>query len=79
MLRLADDALERFRPNERDISSLTLSVSLKTIPTIMERLQQLRNELLEIAEEDEQVDQVVQLNLQLFPLSQKVQHKEDTP
>jgi uncharacterized protein (TIGR02147 family) len=79
MLRLADDALERFRPNERDISTLTLSVSSKTIPMIMERLQQLRNELLELAEEDEQVDQVVQLNLQLFPLSQKVQHKEDTP
>jgi hypothetical protein len=38
-----------------------------------------RNELLEIAEEDELVDQVVQVNLQLFPLSQKVQHKENTP
>lgn len=79
MLRLADDALERFRPEDRDISSLTLSMSLKTIPLIVERLQQMRNELLEIAEEDEKVDQVVQVNLQLFPLSQKVHHKENTP
>jgi uncharacterized protein (TIGR02147 family) len=79
MLQLADDALERFTPPERDITSLTLSVAKETIPAIVERLQQLRNELLELAEEDEKVDRVVQLNLQLFPLSRIVNHKEDTP
>ncbi|MBN2036641.1 MAG: TIGR02147 family protein [Chitinispirillaceae bacterium] len=79
MLRLADDAIDRFPPEERDITCLTLGVSKGAITFIAERLQQLRNEILEIAEESENVDQVVQLNLQLFPLSRMVKHKDDAP
>jgi uncharacterized protein (TIGR02147 family) len=79
MFRLADDGIDRFPASERDMSSLTLGISLSTIPVIKERLQQLRNELLEVAEEDERVERVVQLNMQLFPLSNKVLHRDDTP
>jgi len=76
MFRLADDGIDRFPPAERDIASLTLGISRKTIPVIKERLQQLRNELLEIAEEDTEVEQVVQLNMQLFPLTHPIHRKE---
>jgi uncharacterized protein (TIGR02147 family) len=79
LFRLADDGLDRFPASERDVSSLTLGISLKTIPLIKERLQQLRNELLEIAEEDEQVERVVQLNMQLFPLTRAVHPKDGNP
>jgi uncharacterized protein (TIGR02147 family) len=79
MLRLADDAIERFSPSDRDITCLTLSVANETLPIVVERLQQFRIELLELAGEDEKTDRVVQLNLQLFPLSQIVNHKDTTP
>ncbi|MBN1131348.1 MAG: TIGR02147 family protein [Chitinispirillaceae bacterium] len=79
MLQLANDAIDRFSPPERDITCLTMSVAQETIPLIVERLQQLRTELLELAGEDERADRVVQLNLQLFPLSQMVIHKDRTP
>ena len=77
MLQLAADSIERFPAHERDITSLTLGISQETYTTIMERLQQFRRELLELAEEDDSPQRVVQLNLQLFPLSQLLKGKED--
>lgn len=79
MLQLAGDAIERFKPFERDITSLTLGVSEETRSAMIERLQQLRREFLEMAEEDTRVERVVQLNLQLFPLSRPLSGKDGSP
>jgi uncharacterized protein (TIGR02147 family) len=76
MMRLASDALERFPAENRDITSLTLAVSQETRRAIIERLQQLRTELLEMAEQDERADRIVQLNLHMFPLSQALKKSE---
>jgi uncharacterized protein (TIGR02147 family) len=72
MIGLAGDAIERFGPADRDITSVTLGVSEETRNAIIERLAELRRELLELAEQDSSTEQVVQVNFQVFPLSRVV-------
>ena len=69
MLKLASEAIERFPSSKRNISSLTLSVSQDTFASIVTRIQQFRQELLELAEADCDPQKVVQVNLQAFPLT----------
>ena len=69
MMRLASESIERIPAQYRDITSVTLSVSEETYKSIVDKLAQFRKELLEMAETDQQVHKVVQMNLQLFPLS----------
>ncbi|MBN1308266.1 MAG: TIGR02147 family protein [Chitinispirillaceae bacterium] len=69
MMRLGSESIERFAAGDRDITSVTVTVSAETCRTIREKLQRLRRELLELAEADRTPQRVVQLNLQLFPLS----------
>jgi uncharacterized protein (TIGR02147 family) len=66
---LAKKALERFPPAERDISTLTLSLSRQGASRMKARLAEFRSDLLEIAKSDGKVDQVYQLNFQIFPVS----------
>jgi uncharacterized protein (TIGR02147 family) len=75
MMKLASESIERFAAAERDITSLTLGVSEPTMRIIVERLQALRKDLLELAEAERSPDRVVQLNLQLFPLSRTVERR----
>jgi uncharacterized protein (TIGR02147 family) len=72
MISLAGDAIERFGPADRDITSVTLGVSEVTRNAIVVRLAELRRELLELAEQDTSTEQVVQVNFQVFPLSRVV-------
>jgi len=54
---------------ERDISSLTMCLGPKALGHLKERLVQLRRELIELCLTEADPSQVLQLNLQLFPLS----------
>lgn len=67
LARLAFDGVPK---KERQFSGTALTVSEKGFETIMERLRSFRAELLELAEEDENVDRVYHLNFQFFPISQ---------
>jgi uncharacterized protein (TIGR02147 family) len=69
MIGLGQSALERFAGSERDISALTLCVGEAGLAKLKRSLQRMRRELLELAELETDPTQVVQLNLQLFPLS----------
>lgn len=69
MIDLGKRALDQLPRAERDISSLTLSVGEQTLPVLKQRLAELRQELLQLAELETAPARVVQLNLQLFPLS----------
>ena len=69
MLERASDAIESVPAERRDLSSLTLRVRGSSIGRLKERLARLRRELLEFEEQELDGDQVVQLNLQLFPLT----------
>jgi len=69
MLERAGAAIEEVPPDQRDISSLTLCLGADGIRRLKERLRSFRRELLEISSLESDPKQVVQLNLQLFPLS----------
>lgn len=68
-LTLASEAIERFPRTERDISSLTVSVSEEGFKRIAAELAKCRKNLVSIVSEDMDVDRVYQINFQSFPLS----------
>ncbi len=70
---LGRDALDRFEKKERDLSTLTLSISGQGLIKALESIRQFRKELLELAENDSEVDRVYHLNMQFFPMSKVVQ------
>ena len=69
LLKLAAEAIERIPASDRDISSLTLGVTTATALKISEKVKQFRKEILELASQDEGADKVMQLDMQLFPVS----------
>ncbi|MFW6241358.1 MAG: TIGR02147 family protein, partial [Thermodesulfobacteriota bacterium] len=71
MIRLASESMERFPSEERDITALVLSVRPDRMGEIKQKTAEFRKALLEIATETEDPDQVVQVNIQVFPLTRK--------
>lgn len=71
MISLAEDALDRFPKDKRDISTVTVSTSEKCLELISDRLSQARCEIMELISAEEEVDGVYQINLQVFPLTQR--------
>ncbi len=69
MARRAVASIALVPPEQRDISSLTVAVGTHGLAKLKERIQAFRRELLELSEQENGRSQVVQLNLQLFPLS----------
>ena len=69
MIRLAAESIERHPAEYRDISGITLSVKKEKMPEIKSKIVSLREELLELACQDEDADQVIQINIQAFPLT----------
>lgn len=70
MMGRAAESLDLLDASNRDISSLTLAVGPEGIARLKERLQRFRRELLALSQiEESKAVQVVQLNLQLFPLT----------
>jgi uncharacterized protein (TIGR02147 family) len=72
MLERAAAAIDLVPAAERDISSLTLCLGRNGLRRLKERLQRFRKELLELSTLEVDPGQVVQVNLQLFPLSRDV-------
>jgi uncharacterized protein (TIGR02147 family) len=75
MLERAASALDDMAREERDISSITLCVEPNGLPAFKKRIQQLRRELLDEFDAGSSGSQVVQLNLQLFPVSKRFDSK----
>ena len=69
MIDHARSSLTRLPAAERDISALTLCLGEHGFGLVKRAVQRFRRELLELAELDPNPSQVVQLNLQLFPLT----------
>ena len=75
--RLAADALEKFPREERHVSGLTMGVDRRAYERIAAALDEFRKKVSEIVSEVDNYDQVYRLNLQLFPLSKKVENKDE--
>jgi uncharacterized protein (TIGR02147 family) len=74
---LARKAVERFAAHERDISTLTLSISEETFSRMREKIASLRKELLDMARADTNAQRIYQCNFQLFPVSCKKDDPHD--
>jgi uncharacterized protein (TIGR02147 family) len=72
MMARAVAAMELVPAAERDISSLTLCVDAAGLSRLKERLADLRRELVELCESRASANRVVQINLQLFPLTRDI-------
>ncbi len=63
----AADALFTYSKTERHISSGLLSVSQNTAQEIFKRIDAFREEIIDLARREENPEQVLQFNIQLFP------------
>jgi uncharacterized protein (TIGR02147 family) len=78
-LQLAGEALETIPSDQRNVTGVTLGISRRTYRLICDRLTELREELSRLADADDQADQVYQLTLAMFPLSNSSSATEDQP
>ena len=77
MLRRAIDAIESVPAKERDISSLTLCLSPDGLARFKQRIAEFQQELIDLAEHEASRTQAVQVNFQLFPLSESIEPAEE--
>jgi uncharacterized protein (TIGR02147 family) len=68
-MQRAVHAMHHLPPEDRYISALTLSASQATLAEVRRRVIEFRQELVALCDADPDPSRVVQLNLQLFPLS----------
>ena len=68
-IRMASESLFRHKKEERDISTVTISVSRNDMSAVGEMIRDFRQALLRYSEEMTTADSVYQLNVQMFPLS----------
>lgn len=71
MIELAKSALHQLPPEKRETSSCTIKVSERGFEKVKARIQKFREEILQIARDDIDVDRVAQVNFQLFPISKE--------
>lgn len=74
MIKLAEESLERFKKEERDISTLTVNIPEAAIPEIRELTGEFRESLKKLVNGYSENDRVYQLNIQMFPLTVKRRH-----
>lgn len=77
MANFAIDAIDRFSVDERFVSGITMGVSNDAYGKIVEVLRKCREEVQSIILSDDKTEQVLRLNLQLFPLTKKIEGAED--
>ncbi len=70
--RLSENALDTIPKEERDISTVTLTLDEEGFDKAREHIRLLQKELIEISSSCRRVNRAYQVNLQLFPLSKKV-------
>ena len=74
MIAKGEQSINRFPANERDITALTLSIKKSKLPELKHKIAEFRQEILKEFAGSEDADQVMQINIQAFPLT-----KQDGP
>jgi uncharacterized protein (TIGR02147 family) len=69
MMLLGMESLDRFKSSEREISSVSIGLSRDKFNLVKKMIEEFRDQLMLISEEDSNKDKIYQLNFQLFPLS----------
>lgn len=68
-MRLAERSLEEIPVDERDISSLTVTLRWSDLPRMREKVSEIRRQIQTLAQDCSEPDGVFQLNIQLFPVA----------
>lgn len=76
MITLGMEAIERFESGDRDIRSITIGLSGEGFTDLKKRMEAFWKELLAFADTQKNAEQVMQVNMQLFPLSVKKEQKK---
>ena len=71
MTELGTDALMNLPDHRRDISAVTIAGSQATIDKIKEEISLFQKRLLELSEADTERDQILHVNIQLFPFTKE--------
>lgn len=79
MTERAIASIDLVAPEERDISCLTLNVGEDGLRRIKARIQRFRRELLDLSELEDDPRRVIQINFQLFPLSNAIGEPGEAP
>jgi uncharacterized protein (TIGR02147 family) len=69
MLERASQAIDEFPASERDLSALTCCVDAGSLPVFRAMIADFRRQCVALAEQSRRPARVIQLNIQLFPLS----------
>ncbi len=72
MGELALDTIENVSQKERHFSGLTMGLSEKSYEKVVQKIAEFRKSVADIAMADDKMERVYRLNMQLFPLSQKI-------
>ncbi|MBD3320413.1 MAG: TIGR02147 family protein [Chitinivibrionales bacterium] len=73
---LAKGSLDTVPKEDRDISTVTLSVAERQFLRIRARLKELRKELLDIAKDETTPDRIYQCNIQFFPVIDRLNSEQ---
>jgi uncharacterized protein (TIGR02147 family) len=69
VLKLASDSIEAFGSKERDLRAVTLGIPHSMFPEVKRRMEAFWRDLLSLADGAKGVEDVIQINLQLFPMA----------
>lgn len=69
MLRIAGNKISELPSSERDFSALTFGIKREDFPKLKKQIQLMRKELLDFSAKAGEAEDVVQVNIQLFPLT----------
>jgi len=72
MGRLGIESIDQFSPENRNVTGVTLGVNREGYEEIVKELDACRKKVISIAAKCGKLDQVCRLNLQFFPLTQRV-------
>lgn len=76
-LRLAEHSLRYHQPENRDVSTLTVTADKESLKKIKDLTRKYRQEVLKVVSDCENPNQVFQLNIQFFPLSVNVEEESE--
>lgn len=72
MGELALDTIENVAQKERHFSGLTMGLSEKSYEKVVQKIAEFRKSVADIVMADDKMERVYRLNMQLFPMSQKI-------
>jgi len=76
LIRLGLDSIEAFPPGERDIRSVTLGIPKAKYAALKQKVEDFWREIGGLVEPSEDVEEVIQVNFQVFPMTQSKRKKD---